>query len=83
MGEDVTNWIECSDAENDDDTTESDSGEEWHEVKDYDLAWDERDQEVGYERNQVNQEPTSNQEVLNFLGAGTETCPGSPFFIKQ
>ena len=46
MGEDVTNWIECSDAENDDeDTTASDSGEEWPEVKDYDLAWDEKDQE--------------------------------------
>ena len=43
MGEDVTDWIECSDTEYDNDTT--DSGEEWHEVKDYDLAWDERDQE--------------------------------------
>ena len=35
---------------------------------------------VGYERNQVNQEPTRNQEVLNFFKA--ETCPGSPFLIK-
>ena len=32
MGEDVTAWIECSDTESDDDTT--DSEEEWHEVKD-------------------------------------------------
>ena len=43
MGEDVTDWIECSDTEYDNDTT--DSGEEWHEMKDYDLAWDEKDQE--------------------------------------
>ena len=48
MGEDVRDWIECSDTEyddddDDDDTTDSD--EEWHEVKDYDLAWDERGQE--------------------------------------
>ena len=42
MGEDVTDWIECSDAENDDGTSESE--DEWHEFKDYDLAWDERDQ---------------------------------------
>ena len=43
MGEDVTDWIECTDTEYDNDTT--DSGEEWHEMKDYDLAWDEKDQE--------------------------------------
>ena len=33
MGEDVTAWIESSDTESDDDTT--DSEEEWHEVKDH------------------------------------------------
>ena len=46
MGEDMRDWIECSDTEyddDDDDTTDSD--EEWHEVKDYDLAWGERGQE--------------------------------------
>jgi hypothetical protein len=37
---------------------------------------------LGYERNQVNQEPTRNQEVLNFFLAGTETYPGSAFFLK-
>ena len=38
MGEDVTAWIESSDNESDDDTT--DSEEEWHEVKDYDPPWE-------------------------------------------
>ena len=36
MGEDVTEWIEDSEDESDDDTT--DIEEEWLEVKDYDLA---------------------------------------------
>ena len=31
MGEDVTDWIEDSDTEYDDDTT--DSEEEWHQIK--------------------------------------------------
>ena len=35
MGEDITGWIECSDAENDDDTT--DSEEEWHLIKDHEV----------------------------------------------
>ena len=38
MGEDVTEWIEDREDESDDDST--DSEEEWHQVKDYDLAWD-------------------------------------------
>jgi hypothetical protein len=37
---------------------------------------------IGYERNQVYQEPTRNQEFFIFFQAGTATCPGSPFFIK-
>ena len=43
MGEDVTDWIECGDAENDDDTT--DGEDDLHKVKDYDLACDDTDQE--------------------------------------
>ena len=42
MGEDVTDWIECSDTEDEDGTSENE--DEWHEVLDYDLAWDGRDQ---------------------------------------
>ena len=37
MGEDVTDWIEDSDTESDDDTT--DSEEEWHQIKDQVFAW--------------------------------------------
>ena len=33
MGEDVAEWIECSDTETDDDTT--DSEKEWHELKNH------------------------------------------------
>ena len=44
MGEDVRDWIECSDTDYDDDDT-TDNDEEWHEVKDHHLAWDEKEQE--------------------------------------
>ena len=38
MGENVTDWIEDSDTESDDDTT--DSEEEWHQIKNQEVAWD-------------------------------------------
>jgi hypothetical protein len=42
----VRDWVECSDTEYDDDDDDTtDSEEEWYEVKDYDLAWDERGHE--------------------------------------
>ena len=41
MGENVTSWIESSDTESDDDNT-TDSEEEWKEIKDYEIAWNDR-----------------------------------------
>ena len=44
MGEDVTEWIEDSDNEYDDDTT--DSEEEWHQIKNQDIAGDNAEPEA-------------------------------------
>ena len=38
IGDDVTEWIENIDTESDDDTT--DSEEEWHQIKNQEVAWD-------------------------------------------
>ena len=44
MGEDVTDWIEDSDTESDDDTT--DSEEEWHQIKNQEVVRDNAEPEA-------------------------------------
>ena len=44
MGVDVTDWIEDSDTESDDETT--DREEEWHQIKNQDIAWDNAEPEA-------------------------------------